>query len=140
MKIGNVSFGARIDRNTMDFLIKARQKGLKTEKMETLMKQVYPDEVIYTEYDDLGENISYMKFFNIIFLPPKYIPGTKRYIQSGSQLNPYKINQNTVNTITKCLEEIKKNDTTTENTKVLFPKIFKRDHEEELTKIFGKPL
>ena len=136
MKIGNVSFGARIDRNTMNFLIKAREKGLKTKKMETLMKQVYPDEVIYSVNDDLGESIAYMKVLNKIILPPSY-----KYISNANFLKtlPYEVNQKTVNIITKNLEEIKKNDTSAENAKILFQKIYKRDYEGELTKIFGKP-
>ena len=55
MKIANVSFGAKIDKNTMNFLIRLREKGLKTKELEKAMKQVAPDGKIITKTDEKGD-------------------------------------------------------------------------------------
>ena len=124
MNVGNISFGARIDRNTLDFLVNAREKNLNTQKMETLMKQISPEGDIISSVDFNG---------NILFM---YNSGEK-----FNQILPYKINterpyattQATVDLITSKCEKMSNNE------KIKFQKIYKRDHRAELIKIFGEP-
>ena len=133
MNIRNISFGARIDRNTLDFLVKARENNLNTQKMETLMKQVSPEGDIISSVDFSG-NLLFMynsgEKFNQI-LPNK---ANKRNTE-----RPYATTQATVDLITSKLEKIKKSEKITNNEKIKFQKIYKRDHRAELIKIFGEP-
>ena len=134
MKINTISFGARIDRNTMDFLVKAREQNLDTKKMETLLKQVSPEGEINSATDMEG---------NLLFM---YDNANRYYCilpnkSTGIRQNKtYKTNQTTVDLITSKLENIKKREKNTNNEKVKFHKIYKRDHRAELIEIFGEPL
>ena len=131
MKIGNVSFGARIDNNTMNFLIKAREKGLNTEKLETLMKQIDGEIFSSVDYDN-NLDFMYRGGNNIDVKFKKVLPGQK---ESAS----YITNQKTINLITKELSKIKKSDGNKNNEKLNFPPLYKRDHKAELLEIFGIP-
>ena len=97
MNIGKVSFGAQIDKNTFNFLLKAREKGLYTKEMETLLKQVYPEDgYVYSANDDLGKGIAYMKVSGKTILPSRF-----KYIQHANfiQTIPYDIIQDTINSL-----------------------------------------
>lgn len=129
MKVGNVSFGAKLTQSTFDFLVRARVKGLNTENMENLMQELRPDEFIYT--DKRGDNILSMGFVNKpgqVSLNRKndIILGSKNYIDilkladnrrevisdflASGKIKSYEINQKTIDTITSKLKEIKKSE------------------------------
>lgn len=136
MKIGNVSFGAKIDGNTLTFLVKARENGLQTKEMETLLKQVSPNGEIVSAIDINGD-LLFMYNSNkkhIDILTGKY----KRY-NNFTQEVPYETNQETVDLITNKLKEIKKAEGNTDNKRIKNHKIYKRDHLAELKEIFGEP-
>ena len=129
------NFGAKIDECGIRFLVSAREKGLKTQELETLLKQVLPKEEIQTGVDNVLGEPAFMKVGNKDILPAKF-----EYYGNFSQMKPCKINQDTIDSMTKKLREIKKEDKTADNTKIKFQKIYKRDHRAELIKIFGQPV
>ena len=128
MKIGNVSFGAKIDRNTMDFVVKAREKGLETEKMEKLMKEVLPDETVRTTFR-FNDEIMQMTIGGKTILNPKWALCLGS--MSTVSVPQYRINQKAVDKITTKLEEIKWNECRNAS---------KKDYENRLIDKFGEPV
>ncbi len=134
MKIGNVSFGARITEDTMNFLIKAKMKGLNTEPMENLMKNSYHDEFIVTNMSCKGEldsiAISPNPRMNPAFLNPNNYNGTNKILLPHNSSKNYKINEETLALIMSRLVKYANAE------KILPEKVYKR----ELIEKFGEPV
>ena len=148
MKTGNVSFGARLGAGTLDFLVEARKLGLKTEKMETLMKSVYPRKGIFTfvKKNPAGEvegitsmqiannkNVNYPDFwikgYNRNFIPG--ITGIKKVI--------YPINQSLINELTESLKKIQDEENLRKAAKA-YAKKEERAIKAQLIRKFGEPI
>ena len=133
MKIGNVNFGARLDKNTSDFIQTAREKGLNTSEMELLMKTVVPQEKIETSKNKDGFLAmgmgKYPGGYSLqTLLEPRLLYSLSK---DGVKFLPYEINQETVDTITQNLKELQKNESMH-----IYPKIY----VEELRRRYGKSI
>ena len=138
MKLNNINFGARIDKGTYQTLLEARRKGLNTQEAETLMTKVCPAGTIYTTSVNntldgrinkgIKSMIIYSNFINsgIEILPVKILSaGSIDYIGKA-----YKINQKTIDLITKRLKKLTANS-------IGYKFNIKTKDEYELMKKFG---
>lgn len=107
-----ISFGATLDKNTIDFIAQARKKGLKIDEMELLMKKVVPTEIIETAKNKDGF-ISmgigkYSGGYSLkTLLKPNFVYYRKR---DKLKIYPQYMNQKTIDKITKKLKELQKNE------------------------------
>ena len=112
MKINCINFGARISESTFLFLKEARSKGLDTEKMENLIKKSFPNKVIYTHLVDNTLDGEENKGIRTMEIASPYIsiPLLKLKVKTNGSTcfigEAYKINQDTINIISKKLEKI----------------------------------
>ena len=110
------NFGAKLSKYTKKWINEAKENGLDTSKMEKLMKEVYPNETIYTNIYDNNGKPGYISvgigrsFFGMhqketLFANYNYDP----YL--GAEFGPtQKVDKKFIDGITKRLEEIKRNN------------------------------
>ena len=107
-----ISFGAILDRNTIDFIAQARKRKLNTDEMELLMKKIVPDEKIETSRNQNGFlSMGMGKFcggYSLqTLLEPKFVYSPSK---NECKFFPYEVNQETVDEIVKNLKILQKNE------------------------------
>ena len=139
MTIGKINFGARISETTFSVLKESRKKGLDTSRMEDLMKEVYPQRVIYTTLVDNEIDSNPNKGIKTMEISSPYgsVPILDMKIKDMGYAAyygaAYKINQKTVDLITRNLEMIK--STVSEDK----PR-YNSEIEEALVEKLGEPI
>lgn len=134
MRIGSISnynfsnrqnFGARLDNNTKALVRNAKSLGIKTERMEELMEELYPDGEVHTELFGrkmADENTKVVTVTCVLIGKPKeneelfcdsyYHPyagllTADAFDGGGYIVNAHDVSKDMIDTITKNLEEIK---------------------------------
>ena len=100
MKVSNVSFGAKVTEDTMNFLVRAKMKGLNTEPIENLVKNSYYDEFVITNINNKGEvdsiAISPNPRLNPALLDARNYNGNNKLILPHREGKKYSINDETL--------------------------------------------
>lgn len=139
MKVGNINFGARIDKGTFDMLVKARTMGLKTKKMERAMKNLFPHKTIFTvpvNNQIEGKPNKGIKLMGIN-TDNGYVPILDYKVYEGENSvthigKAYKLTQETINKITERLNALRGDKRLTA--------LPKNPIEADLTRKFGEPV
>ena len=132
MKIGSISnynfsnrqnFGAKLDNNTKALIRDAKRYGYKTDRMEKLMEELYPDGEVHTSL--FGREMADEKSKNVVvnyiligkpeeneelFCDGYYSPFAGLLSSGGGCgyiINSQCVNKKMIDTITQRLEEIK---------------------------------
>ncbi len=121
MITNNVSFSARVDRNTLKFLLNARENGLDTDRMENFLSEIYPTRVVRLKnvMDYYGNIVNRTLTVDSFEKKSKPIP----IFDFGKTIQ---FTQETIDKITDSVIKLKYNQ--------------KKSNLEELVEKFGKPV